>query len=83
MLPESPGESQGEGLSMTGIRPTGTTANGGLRGYGQFSKSLCFPARRTSLGSSLLALEFVLVVFRITADCDLHHNFRVKKNYSG
>jgi hypothetical protein len=25
----------------------------------------------------------VLVVSWITADCDLHHNFRVKKNYSG
>jgi hypothetical protein len=50
-----------------------------------------FPGIATLLSSaSELAFEaghfcsgLILVVFWITAECDLHHNFRVKGNYSG
>lgn len=40
-------------------------------------------ARNPEVSGKALRSDMMLIVFWITADCDLHHIFQVKRNYSG
>jgi hypothetical protein len=40
-------------------------------------------ARNPEVSGKALRSDVVLIVSWVTADCDLHHIFQVKRNYSG